>query len=356
MHIFAVVSLPDLGIASKDAFVAGDELVITGTVSSYNGLMQIGSVTSITKTGTGTVQAEAVLTALSEDSESRLIKLENVIVTDPTEWKGESTNTRSFNVNISVGGVAFTMRIDGDTELAKKTYAEVFTGSATSGLTIVGLGGQFDNSDPRDSGYQILPWKTANITIDASKAVPNAPATNAPADITVSGFTAKWTAAATGEATVSYELDVATDDTFTVLIVGFNALSLTETSKAVTGLSAGTRYYVRVRAVGANGTSLSSNVAFVTTSGTTTGVNPATDVTFSTHPNPTQGTLVIESNAHKFAKVVVTSFSAKTMITKSLQGAQRSTIDLSNLSQGVYLVQIFDGKGNVLSVRRIVKR
>lgn len=345
-----------LGIANKDAFVAGDELDIIGTVSAYNGLMQLGSVINISKTGTGTVQTEATVTTLDENSESRLVKLENVIVTDPTEWTGSATNTSSFNVSISVGGSTFTLRVDGDTELAKKTYAEAFTGSATSGIIVVGIGGQFDNSDPRTEGYQILPWKVANISINVNAVVPNAPTVNAATDITTTGFTTNWTAATSGEAVTSYELDVATDDKFTTLVAGYNALSLTETTKAVTGLSSGTKYYIRVRAVGANGASANSNVAFATTSGTATGVNAATDVTFSTHPNPTQGTLVIESNAHKFAKVVVTNLTAKVMITKSLQGAQKSTIDLSNLSQGVYLVQIFDSRGNVLSVRRIVKR
>jgi FKBP-type peptidyl-prolyl cis-trans isomerase 2 len=149
---------------------------------------------------------------------------------------------------------------------------------------------------------------------------------------------------------------VATDEAFSALVVGFANLSVSGTSQAITGLSAGTKYYVRVRAVNANGASNNSNVGIVTTTGSTTGVDPTIDATFRTFPNPNPGSLVIESNTYKFSKVVITTLGSKVMITKNLQGAQKSTIDLSNLSQGVYLVQIFDNNGKALSVRRIVKR
>lgn len=351
-------SFSALGLADNKALVEGDELEIEAEVGHFNGLMQLTNVTKVTKLSTGkTLQAAAAVTTLSEDTESRLIKFENISVKDRSDWEGNASYSGSgFNVTVLVGGAELTVRIDGDTELAKKTYDEVFTDGLTSGITIVGLGGQFDSSDPRDGGYQLAPWKADNITVDVSKATPIAPTLSAAADVTNSGFTASWTAPAKGPAPDSYQLDVATDEAFTSLVVGFANLSVSGTTQAITGLSAGTKYYVRVRAVNANGASNSSNVGIVTTTGSTTGVDPTVDATFKTFPNPNPGSLVIESNTYKFSKVVITTLGSKVMITKNLQGAQQSTIDLSNLGQGVYLVQIFDNNGKALSVRRIVKR
>ncbi|MDN4165376.1 lamin tail domain-containing protein [Cytophagales bacterium LB-30] len=142
--------------------VEGDELLLQGNVSSFNGLMQIEP-TSVTRLSQGNARVTpTVVTVLNEDSESALVTLENVSIADPSTWTGAAANTASFNVTISVGGVDMTLRIDRNTELAKLTYAEVF-GTATSGISITGLGGQFDNADPRDSGYQLLPYLASDI-------------------------------------------------------------------------------------------------------------------------------------------------------------------------------------------------
>ena len=65
--------------------------------------------------------------------------------------------------------------------------------------------------------------------------------------ISSTGFTANWTAPTTG--TVSnYLLDVSTSSSFSSFVSGYNGLSVSGTSQAVTGLSAVTTYYYRVRA------------------------------------------------------------------------------------------------------------
>jgi len=87
---------------------------------------------------------------------------------------------------------------------------------------------------------------------------PSAPVATAATTITTNSFTANWNAVtgATG-----YFLDVSTVNNFASFVTGFTNLSVgTATTRSVTGLSPGVTYFYRVRAVGACGTSVSSNV------------------------------------------------------------------------------------------------
>ena len=73
------------------------------------------------------------------------------------------------------------------------------------------------------------------------------PTSSAATSITSTGFTANWTAPGIGTVT-NYVLDVSTSSSFSSFVSGYNGLSVSGTSQAVTGLSAGTTYYYRARA------------------------------------------------------------------------------------------------------------
>jgi hypothetical protein len=73
------------------------------------------------------------------------------------------------------------------------------------------------------------------------------PTSTAATNITSAGFTANWTAPAIGIVT-DYLLDVATDPSFTALVSGYDGLSVSGSSQAITGLNPGATYYYRVRA------------------------------------------------------------------------------------------------------------
>ena len=84
-----------------------------------------------------------------------------------------------------------------------------------------------------------------SVSCPAACTPPAAPTANAATDINCTSFTANWTAS-TGA--TYYLIDVATDFAFTSFVAGYNNLNVGNvTTFAVTGLTASTPYYYRVR-------------------------------------------------------------------------------------------------------------
>jgi hypothetical protein len=88
-------------------------------------------------------------------------------------------------------------------------------------------------------------------------AAPTAPTASAASSLAQTAFTANWSASSSA---TSYRLDVATDNGFGSLVSGYNNLNVGNvTSYNVTGLTASTNYYYRVRGVNVCGTGTNSS-------------------------------------------------------------------------------------------------
>ena len=143
-----------------------------------------------------------------------------------------SSNTAAATVNSLSGAIA-----------------GVAPGTSTISYTITGTGGCANS--------------VATRTVTVSPATPAAPVANAGSNAGCTSLTANWTAAANASA---YFLDVATDNTFTSLVSGYNNLNVGNvTTFNVTGLTSGITYFYRVRATNSCGTSASSGtITFAT--------------------------------------------------------------------------------------------
>ena len=120
----------------------------------------------------------------------------------------------------------------------------------------------FNNSGCAGPTYFATPLMGSVTTCAAATVASGTPTSSS---ITSSGFTASWTASSTTG--VDYELDVATNSTFTNYVSGYQALNVgTGTlTYAITGLSPSTTYYTRVRALLGTCYSASSSTLTVAT-------------------------------------------------------------------------------------------
>jgi plastocyanin/DNA/RNA endonuclease YhcR with UshA esterase domain len=136
----------------------GDEIAVQGTIGQFNGLTQIGADTVWQLSAGNPLLPPTVVTALGEETESRLVKIENLTLVNPSQWNPSGAG---FNVDVTNGSTVFQMRVSSATDL--------FNEPAPNGsFNLTGIGSQFDNSLPYTSSYQVFPRYKEDIELLSS--------------------------------------------------------------------------------------------------------------------------------------------------------------------------------------------
>jgi hypothetical protein len=136
-------SIEDFGYVVNE----GDSLHIVGEIGQFNGLSQILP-QAVTLISSGNALVEPIeVSELNEGSESHLVELKCIHLTDPTQWTNEGSG---FDVEVSNDNNTFILRVDAE--------SDVFGSPAPQGVfNAIGIGSQNDATLPYTSGYQLIP-------------------------------------------------------------------------------------------------------------------------------------------------------------------------------------------------------
>lgn len=140
----------------------GDSVVLTGTITHYNGLFQIAPVSSFTVASSGNNVTLVVVTLSQyatqqwngfEQYEGRLLRINGVTVSGSGNW-GSNVN---YTVTDPSGTFSNMLRIVAATNIPGTQIP--------SGVLVdfIVIGGQFKTSVPYSSGYQVQPRSVADI-------------------------------------------------------------------------------------------------------------------------------------------------------------------------------------------------
>lgn len=304
-------------VSGYTAPMEGDSVRVFGEIGQYNGLLQVAADSIELLAQSAGIMSPAVVTILDESTESQHIQMNNLTFVTPIA----TFPAGSTNIDVTDGTNTFTIRIDSDTDIP---------GAATpqGPFNVIGVGGQFDNSSPYTSGYQLFPCGL--MSFQPACVVPsNATTTTNPS-------TAMATAMGPG---ISYQwINCAGNTT----IAG-------ATSQSYTATAAG-NYAVIVMAGSPTCADTSSCIALVAS---TQGLNENTLFdAINVYPNPVNDILTIDNTSNTTLTFVVVDINGK-VITTANTVANSTSISTTNWNKGVYFVKFTSESAS--AVFKIVK-
>ncbi len=222
-------------------------------VTGYNNRTVAGmteSVTGLSPTTTYYYRARAANTSGVSGNSTTITAL--TLCAAPTASAATAITASSFTANWTAASGASSYRLDVSTNSSFSSfvsgYNDLTVAATSSPVTGLASGTTYyyrvravNSSGP-----------SANSSTITALLLSAAPTFGSTTSITVSSFTLNWSAVA---GAASYRLDISLNSSFSSFISGYNNLTVTGTSRAVSGLSSGRTYYSRMRSVNASGTS-----------------------------------------------------------------------------------------------------
>jgi hypothetical protein len=200
---------------------------------------------------------------------SNIITLTTLPIRPSAPIAGSATNIlqTSFTAIWSSSAAATGYQLDVSTSSAFATFISGYNSKDIGNTTSVSVTGLIANTAYyyRVRAYNIggASLNSGTISTTTLRNAPPAPLANSATSIVQTSFTSNWTSSATAE---GYRLDVSTNSAFTSFLSGYNNKDIgNQVNASVTGLTAKTSYYYRLRSYNTGGTSANSNIITVTT-------------------------------------------------------------------------------------------
>ncbi len=135
-----------------------DKITVRGQINLFNGLLQILPDTLFKVSANNPLVNPLVVQTHDEGIESKLIRINNLKYLDPAQWAtGMGSGFSVFMVSDDHPSDTIQVRIDNDVDLFNLP-------APPAPFDLIGIGGQFDNSNPYTSGYQIAPRYTPDVS------------------------------------------------------------------------------------------------------------------------------------------------------------------------------------------------
>jgi len=232
--------------AKTDTLIEGDSVEAYGAFVQFNNLLEMQPVDSLTLLSRGLsiiVPKNIPLQNISESYESQLIRVNSV------RFTASGTFTGNTNYNVTDGSGSLQVRIITGSPLVGQTIP-------VGAVNLIGILGQFQTT------YQLIPRFAEDIIPLPGPQIFSTPQI---ISLTDNGFTVSWTTVIDGNSVVYF----GTSPSLTDSIV--SATLTSNHSVAISGLTGGRIYYLRVSSTDGSGTSSSSIFSVVTTSSASTG-------------------------------------------------------------------------------------
>ncbi len=332
----------------------GDSLAIYGKLSPYNGLNEV-AVDSFKVLATRiALKAPKVVTQLKEEDESNIVKVLTVHVIDPTQW----TKTGSgFNVKITNGTDSMDMRILNSVDL--------YTMDAPIGdFNVTGVVSQFDATNPKNSGYQLMPRGSSDIYIIPAPPVDPTIAIELGSYTTVEGagtatiklvlnkpaFDSVYVNfdVAGGTATPGADYSIATPNP---IFFNIGDSVKTVTINIVNDIRVETPETINVEISNPLGATLGNRTTAVMTindNDTLVGINTNAKAGIAVYPNPAHSLVNIKT-VETITKIQVINAIGQIVLEKSNINNNFSSIELKTIESGIYTILVSTENGVIAS-------
>lgn len=238
-----------------DDVLRGDSILVSGPLSDYNGLLEISSTTSVTVINSGNALPAALVISCSsgyiEANEGKLVKVEDAEFTETGTFSTAGSGT---NYDITDAGGTAEVRVVTTTNIDG-------TPIPSDAVSITGIMSQYDPSGV--GGYQLLPRDLGDIAPPGNPPVISTVLSQT--NITTSSFTVNFSTLYEGNTIIYYGL------TNPPASVTSDAALTTSHALDITGLTAGTIYYVQAASVSTTNDTSWSAVAPMATASNSTG-------------------------------------------------------------------------------------